>query len=110
MNPEAVDQRAAPTYPKNPPKPATPATARRGKVSETRVYWLDENPWWPANASPSRATLNQALPVLLANITGITVSAETSSTVLRARFTVAPRRISVELNHPPVTAPTSAIR
>src|SRR3982751_1202836 len=110
MSPVSGPNRANPTYPNVPPKPATDPTARLGNMSDTSVYRLDENPWWAASASPAMPTTYQGLGIFEANTAGMTITAQISIDDLRAAFTLNPWWIMNDDSHPPHTPPIPDIR
>src|SRR5215213_6585199 len=98
-----------PTAPAVPPKPTTEPIACFGNMSDTSVYTFADHPWCAAAASPIKPTATHRCVVPAAKTMGVTASAHTSIAVLRAAFTVHPRLMSVDDNHPPPTLPTSPI-
>src|SRR5688572_20624165 len=99
-----------PTAPAIPPKPVTDPTARRGKVSDTRVYRLADHPWWAAAARLKMATVTHRLWTRDATNIGTTHNPHASRVSLRPAFTLWPRRMSADDSHPPTMLPTSATR
>src|SRR5687767_4809389 len=99
-----------PTAPAIPPIPVTDPTARRGKVSDTRVYRFADQPWWAAAARLMTATVAHRLWICDATNIGVTHRAHASRVTLRAAFTLCPRRMSHEDSQPPAMLPTSAVR
>src|SRR5438552_12884810 len=107
--PVNLEMNSAPMEPNIPPSPTTDPTARRGKVSDAMVNIFADQPWCPAAASPIKTTANHRLETLAASTIGTTARAQISMAVLRLRFTVHPRLIIDDENHPPAMLPTVAI-
>src|SRR5438094_333818 len=79
-------------------------------MSDVIVYRFAEKAWCAAAASPISATAIQGRSTLtsVANATGITQMAQSSSVILRAAFVDQPRPKSQELIPPPATDPNVA--
>src|SRR5207249_14173 len=98
--------RTPPRAPAVPPIPTTLATAARGNMSDAVVNRLADQPWCAAVARLTSATTTHMLFSDGAKITGTTARAHASMVVLRAAFTVQPRWIRLDENHPPAILPT----
>src|SRR2546430_12761848 len=94
--------------PAQPPIPTTEPTAPGGNISLTVVNRLADHHWCAPAATLTMPTAIHTLPAPGANPAGRMQSAATSSAVLRARFTLHPRRMSAPDVQPPVIEPTSA--
>src|SRR5687768_6379596 len=97
-------------YPIVPPRPATEATARFGKVSLTSVNRFEDHPWWAASATPITSTADHMPGMNETNALGTMHRPQISSVVFRAALIVQPRLIRCDDSHPPAMLPTSAIR
>src|SRR2546423_1116853 len=97
-----------PTAPAKPPSPTTDPIACGGNMSDASGNGLAAHPWCAAVAGLTGAPAPHMLWTRVANTMGTTASAQVSMAVLRAEFTLHPRRISVDDSHPPPTLPTSA--
>src|SRR5580698_6251692 len=99
-----------PIAPAMPPIPTTDATTLPGNISEAVVKRLQENPWWPAAATPIIRTAVHKDATLGTKIIGTTQSAQTSIANFRLALTVFPLRISDDESQPPATLPASEIK
>src|SRR3954463_13129284 len=97
-------------YPAVPPSPPTEPPAFRGNVSDTSVYKFELNPWCPATASPITHTAGHIPLIIGTNALGKMQIVHASSATFRAAFTLYPRLIITDDNHPPAMLPRSAIR
>src|ERR1035438_9927923 len=84
-----------------PPMPTTEATARFGKMSETTVNMVADQPWLAAPASAKKLVASQTFRVCVANTTGTAQIAQSRAAVFRARFSDQPLRRSHADNPPP---------
>src|ERR1035441_10529577 len=91
-----------------PPKPTTEATARFGKMSETTVYILADQPWCAAPARPKKAAASHGLLTYGVKITGNVQHAQMNDAVFRARFNGQPRFKKYALKLPPPMLPSAA--
>src|ERR1017187_3030849 len=90
------------------PKPTTDATARFGKMSDTTVYIVADQPWCAAPARPKKAAACHGLLTYGVKITGNVQHAQMNEAVFRARFTDQPRFRKYALKLPPPMLPSAA--
>src|SRR5260221_1574038 len=88
-----------------PPMPTTEATARFGKMSETTVNMVADQPWLAAPASAKKLVASQTFRVCVAKMTGTAQKAQTRVAVFRARLRDQPRPRSHADKPPPTMLP-----
>src|SRR5262249_25560 len=97
-----------PIAPHMPPNPTTEPTAGFGNMSDASVKTLADQPWCAAAAMPTSITATHSCLAYAAKGIGTTAGAQMSMAVWRERFTVHPRLIRYDDNHPPPMLPTVA--